>query len=103
MTDLPFNSRYRGIEQRVAVSPAGEETVFLGRRIIPDRARYVPLDRHRTLEGDRIDQVAAGAYGDPLLYWRICDANGDDDTLAACLPVGRLLIVPQPLEIASHG
>lgn len=102
-TDLPLDSRYRGIVQRTTTLPSGDEVAFIGRRIIPEMARYVPLDRHRTVVGDRIDQVAAGAYGDPLLYWRIADANGDPDTLAACEPTGRLLIVPLPLEVSRRG
>jgi hypothetical protein len=27
-------------------------------------------------DGDRIDRMSAQYLGDPLLYWRICDANG---------------------------
>ncbi len=30
---------------------------------------------HAVQQGDRIDVIAARYLGDPLLYWRIADAN----------------------------
>jgi hypothetical protein len=103
MVDFAFNSRYRLVPQRTTTTPSGDTVAFVGRRIIPDLSAYTPLTRHRTVLNDRIDQVAAGGYGDPLLYWRITDANGDEDPLAACLPLGRLLIVPLPLGVSGVG
>lgn len=103
MVDFAFNSRYRLVAQRTTITPSGDTVTFVGRRIIPDTAAYTPLTRHRTVTGDRIDQVAAGGYGDPLLYWRIVDANGDKDPQAACQPEGRLLVVPLPLGGSGGG
>jgi len=103
MTDLPLNSRYRLVETRSITLPSGEEVQFLGRRILPDPGRLVAAARHRTVEGDRLDQVAAGAWGDPLLYWRIADAAGDEDWLGATRPPGRLLIIPQPQGGSQGG
>jgi len=103
MAQLPLNSRYRMVAERRTTLPSGEEVAFIGRRIIPDLDRFKPLDRHRVVEGDRIDQVSAGGYGDPLLYWRIVDASGEADPFAACRPVGRTLVIPLPIEVSGDG
>lgn len=103
MAELPLNSRYRYVAERRTTLPSGDEVAFLGRRVIPDLDKYTPLDRHRVVEGDRIDQVSTGAYGDPLLYWRIVDAAGESDPFAACRPVGRTLIIPLPIEVTGNG
>jgi hypothetical protein len=65
--------------------------------------RYRALGRHRTTVDDRIDNIAAAAFGDPEQYWRICDANGDAEPADSAKPLGRLLIIPLPLEIADNG
>lgn len=108
MTDaFTPNSRYYGLPLRTRTNADGTTDTFVGRRIIPALARYRALDRVRT-SGDgapdgRIDSVAAEVFGDPELYWRICDANGDADPGLATQPAGRLLIIPLPLEIADDG
>ncbi len=100
----PFapGSRYYGAAIRSHVGPDGVSRAFVGRRIIPATTRYVPLDRHRSDALERIDAVAARFYGDPLQYWRICDANGDADPATATAE-GRILTIPLPLEVSSRG
>jgi hypothetical protein len=100
---FPLNSRYYSVPLRKRVRADGTVETFVGRRIIPAMERYRALDRHRTIDDDRIDNVAAAAFGDPELYWRICDANGDAEPADATRPVGRLLLIPLPLEIADDG
>ena len=100
---FPPNSRYYAVPLRKRVSADGTAETFVGRRIIPAIERYRVLDRHRTMGDDRIDNVAAASFGDPELYWRICDANGDAEPAEATKPVGRLLDIPLPLEIADDG
>lgn len=97
------NSRYYNLVPRSRTEGDATVVTFTPRRIIPAMERYQPLDRYRCIVGDRIDGVAASSFGDAEQYWRICDANGDADPGAACLPVGRLLLVPLPLEIADNG
>ena len=97
------NSRYYNLAPRSRTEADGTVVSFAPRRIIPAMERYQPLDRHRCIGTDRIDSVAAASFGDAEQYWRICDANGDADPGAACAPLGRLLIIPLPLEIADYG
>lgn len=65
-------------------------TVILQRTIVPPTDYTV----HRIVYGDRLDLLAARAYGDPELWWRIADANPSlafpDD-----LPLGELLKIPR--------
>jgi len=100
---FPVNSRYYGIALRTRTLADGTTETFVGRRIIAAMARYRPLDRHRTIDNERIDTAAAGSFGDPELYWRICDANGEAEPADASKPAGRLLVIPLPLEIADDG
>lgn len=104
MTDTyPPNSRYYGLPVRTVENADGTKTEFTGRRIIPARSRYRALAHHRTAGDERIDMIAAEGFGDPELYWRICDANGDADPATATTPAGRLVVIPLPLEIADDG
>jgi hypothetical protein len=97
------NSRYRDVPLRSRKRPDGTDEQFVGRRIIPGLERYTALDRVVTDGLTRIDGVAANAFGDPLLYWRICDANGEAEPQTATQPAGRLLIIPMPLETSTDG
>lgn len=101
----PFarNSRYWGLAIRTRTRPDGTVDSFVARRIIPAMSRYRIPERYRTTDGERIDGVAAATLGDPELYWRICDANGDEEPADAVLPPGRLLGIPLPLEVADDG
>lgn len=104
MTDqFPPNSRYRGVPIRTRIAENGNVEAFVGRRIIPDMDRYAPLARHKLFGLERIDRIAADYYGDPELYWRICDANGDEDPGQAAGPDGRVLVIPMPLEVSDRG
>jgi hypothetical protein len=104
MTNIfPPNSRYYSVAIRTRTASDGTVQSFVARRIIPAMERYRPLAKHRTVVDERIDGVADEAFGDPEQYWRICDANGDAEPATATQPLGRLLIVPLPLEIADDG
>ena len=104
MSDVfPPNSRYRGVPLRTRIGDDGTVETFTGRRIIPELDRYMALAHHKLSESERIDRVAAEYFGDAELYWRICDANGDQDPAEAAEPAGRMLLIPMPLEVADRG
>lgn len=61
---------------RLAVNSVFEGTVnYVTRRFIPQPEEYAVMRRHRVMQGERVDVLAAQVYGDPLYYWRLCDAN----------------------------
>ena len=101
--EFAFNSRYRGVPLRTRTLPDGTVETYVGRRIIPALERYAAAGRHKVTGGERIDSIAAEAFGDPEQYWKICDANGDADPAQAAAPDGRLLVIPLPLEISDNG
>jgi hypothetical protein len=45
------------------------------RRFIPSLAGTVTIVEHFVAEGDRLDNITARYLGDPLQFWRVCDAN----------------------------
>ena len=69
------NSRYHGVEVTRITPPGQEPVVFLKRRFVPDPGRFSMIREVTVVEGDRVDNLAAQHLGDPLLYWRLCDAN----------------------------
>lgn len=45
------------------------------RRFIPANNGLVMIVEHTVVQGDRLDNLTARYLGDPLQFWRICDAN----------------------------
>jgi hypothetical protein len=77
-------------------TPTGRQIAYAERRLLPRASDLTPVARIPVADGDRLDQLAARAIGDPLAYWRICDANEamrPDDLLR---PAALLLIAEQP-------
>lgn len=101
--DFAPNSRYFGMASRTYITASGDTLPYVGRRIIPQMDRYQVLDRHRAVAAERVDQVADGFYGDSEQYWRICDAIGVERPSTTLQPVGRLVVIPLPLELSGRG
>jgi len=97
---FPANSRYAGIAVKMIALPAGEVT-YLSRRFVPPPSDHSSLGEHRTTDYDRIDLIAAAQLGDPLLAWRLQDANGAMHPRELIRDVGRLLVVPLPQGLPS--
>lgn len=96
-----INSRYYMTPLRSQIGPDGEEQQFLARRIIPQSHSY-EFERYiQTGQESRIDVVAAENYGDPMLFWRICDANGFADPGDSLEPDGKKVGIP--LARAGQG
>lgn len=103
MTDFPANSRYAGMVPRTRTSETGETETYLPRRLIPAPGRFQPFGFTRLTGSERIDDVAAEAFGDPELYWRIADALGLEDPASLLGEEGRRIPLPLPLEVADNG
>src|SRR5215471_4724099 len=73
--NLPPTSRYYAIEQKTLELSDGTSLPYLGRRIVPLPDRFVTLEIHIVVQGERPDPVAYQFLGDAEQYWRICDAN----------------------------
>ena len=68
------------------------------RRFPPDPAAHSTLARHLVVPDDRLDLVSFRYTGDPLGFWRVCDANAalDPDDLVDAEAVGTEIVVPVP-------
>ena len=65
-------SRYRRVQDVTVPDVRGRTVVAKDVRPLPD----VPgTFRHTVDAGDRLDHLSWTYYGQPLQYWRICDAN----------------------------
>ena len=72
---FPPTSRYHGIAAAQLTLPDGTTIAYLRRRFVPPPENFALLQEHIVAAGDRLDNLAARYLGDPLQYWRICDAN----------------------------
>jgi hypothetical protein len=72
---FPPTSRYSGIETATFESRDGKSYAYLRRRFVPPPERFSTLQEHVVVQGDRLDNITARYLGDPLQFWRLCDAN----------------------------
>jgi hypothetical protein len=68
-------SRYFGIETTTIETGDGKTYAYLRRRFLPQPENFTTLQEHVVVQGDRIDNITARYLGDPLQFWRVCDAN----------------------------
>jgi hypothetical protein len=74
---FPPNSRYFGVQTSTFATRDGRQLAYLRRRFIPDPSKLHLLLEHLVQDqSERIDNLAAQVLGDPIQFWRICDANG---------------------------
>jgi hypothetical protein len=104
-TPFPPTSRYHRTPIARLTSADGREIVYLKRRFVPPPERFALLQEHTVTEGERLDHIAARAFGDPEQFWRICDANGAIRPDELLEPIGRRLRItlPEGLPGATHG
>jgi hypothetical protein len=72
---FPPTSRYFGIETTTIETRDGKTYAYLRRRFAPQPERFTTLQEHVVVQGDRLDNITARYLGDPLQFWRVCDAN----------------------------
>ena len=93
---FPANSRYQATETTRMTLPDGTEVVFLRRRFVPLPGRLAQWKEHQVAQGDRLDNIAARAFGDAEQFWRICDANRAMRPAESVEEVGRRLQIALP-------
>ena len=76
--NFPTDSRYYNQSTLSYTDAAGRVITYLAPRFVPQpgTANYATAALHSARSGDRLDLLAAKYFGDPLMYWLICDANG---------------------------
>ena len=74
-------SRYHALDTASLTLADGRTVTYARRRFLPPGASLPTLTLVTVVPGDRIDLVANRVYGDPLMFWRLCDANDAMDPL----------------------
>jgi nucleoid-associated protein YgaU len=100
---FPPHSRYSTSEVVTVVGADGVERRFLRRRFVPPQDDLSTVAEHLVTAEDRLDLLAQLYYGDPLLAWRIADANGADDPADLVRVPGRVLRIPAPDSTIGFG
>lgn len=72
---FPPGSRYARTEITQLARSGAPPIAYLRRRFVPAPESLGEHGAHVVAQGERPDQIAAAAYGDPLQAWQICDAN----------------------------
>lgn len=93
---FPPTSRYHNIETAILETADGKEIVYLKRRFVPGPDRFIMLQEHAVVEGDRLDNITALYINDPLQFWRICDANNAMNPPDLTTEIGRWLRITLP-------
>ncbi|WP_054032069.1 hypothetical protein [Desulfatitalea tepidiphila] len=97
---FPPTSRYHGIETATLETDGGPQGAFqilyLRRRFVPSPERFALLQEHAVEAGDRLDNITARYLGDPLQFWRVCDANNAMNPFDLTAAVGRRLRITLP-------
>ena len=88
-------SRYAALAVMQMTLPNGREVSYVTRRILPQSATLTVLSQTKLAAGERLDLFTARTLGDPLTFWRICDANAAMDPDDLITP-GAILTVPLP-------
>lgn len=93
---FPPHSRYAGTEVVVTTDADGAERRHLKRRFVPAQDGLTTVAEYLVIAGDRLDLLAQRFYGDPLLSWRIADANRALDPSELVEEPGRVLRITAP-------
>lgn len=95
--ELPLASH----RTRDGSTPDEREIPYVTRRFLPRADALSMLGTVTVKDGDRLDLIASRVIGDPLQYWRICDANEAMDPVDLTCPIGRALHIATPVPQRS--
>lgn len=95
----PFapNSRYFGVAFGLYQRNPGDLGIaYVLRRFIPQQHDITVVLEHMVQSGERPDLLAARAFADAELYWRIADANVVTDPFELTDTPGARVAIPAP-------
>jgi nucleoid-associated protein YgaU len=89
-------SRYANLAVETYNPNSTTSIPYVSRRFLPQAEDMPTLQQVTVQAGDRIDLIANRTLGDPLQFWRICDANDAMYPLALTSQPGQVLVIPVP-------
>lgn len=98
---FPPNSRYHSVPTAVHQMPDGTTVLYVKRRFIQPPEKFALLQEHTLVQGERLDHLAARYFGDPELFWRLCDANAVLRPEELLEEVGRRIRITLPEGITG--
>lgn len=93
---FPPTSRYHNTDTATLAQRDGSELVYLKRRFLPSADNFSLLQEHVVTQGERLDNIAARYLGDPLQFWRVCDANNVMNPPELTAEIGRRIRITMP-------
>lgn len=97
VTSFGPSSRYLGVPLGALVPAGGGPAIaYVLRRFIPQMRDIGTAGQHLVQSGERPDLLAAQAFGDSELYWRIADANAVTDPFELTDTIGLRVRIPAP-------
>ena len=90
------SSRYYHLETATYTTMEGRKVAYKRRRFLPRGENMPLLGEVITAQGDRLDMITARTLGDPLHFWRICDANNAMNPSDLTEEPGATLRIPVP-------
>jgi hypothetical protein len=99
MNAFAANSRYVQTPVKTCTLPDGREINYLARRFLPQPDELASFGSYVVVGGDRLDTIAARAFGDPELFWRLVDGNRELMPRRLVEDVGRVLNLTLPAGI----
>lgn len=96
-------SRYYGLDVATYAAPSGTPVAYVLRRFLPQAGTMQVIQQYTVVQGDRLDTIAAQYLGDPLLFWRLCDANNAMRPAALTHTPGRKLNITMPPGVSGSA
>ncbi len=90
------SSRYHALENATYEDADGRVIIYKRRRFLPQGTDMPTLMQVTVSAADRLDLIAARAYGAPEHFWRICDANNALNPFDLTDQVGNALQISPP-------
>jgi hypothetical protein len=102
INNFPVSSRYRSVGTSTLETDDGKNISYLLRRFIPPPDSLELIQAYFVKEGDRLDNLAASAIGDPEQFWQIADANVAIAPEELTENPGALVVIAQPAGIRTY-
>ncbi|BAY08531.1 hypothetical protein [Calothrix sp. NIES-2098] len=91
-----YTSRYYNLETAKLTMPDDRIVAYVKRRFLPQGKNMLLLEEISVTQGDRLDQITGRILGDPLQFWRVCDANNAMNPIDLTAEIGQKIRVPIP-------
>ena len=69
---------------------------YVQRRFAPSPEGMTTIVEHSVSQGERLDNITARYLGDPLQFWRVCDANNVLRPDELTEQIGRTIKIAMP-------